>query len=138
MDIYKDKREFVYCDCCGAMATKPLWIKANTTPEIAPAVGVKGYLALADKHHNEGLAEMYATPTAPPASAVAMSNALEALKESIDLVTNDYKEIARIYSNYPIRAAKAKIAGRKLLVEKHQAAITSLEVAIASITPSKE
>lgn len=33
-DIYKDKREFVYCDCCGAMATVPLWTAAQS-PEIA-------------------------------------------------------------------------------------------------------
>lgn len=24
-DIYKDKRPFVYCDCCGALTTLPLW-----------------------------------------------------------------------------------------------------------------
>lgn len=24
-DIYKDQREFVYCDCCGCMAPKSVW-----------------------------------------------------------------------------------------------------------------
>ncbi len=24
-DVYKDKREFVYCDCCGALGTVKLW-----------------------------------------------------------------------------------------------------------------
>lgn len=24
-DIYKDKREFVYCDCCGLLAQKSVW-----------------------------------------------------------------------------------------------------------------
>ena len=24
-DIYKDKRQFVYCDCCGALTTRDLW-----------------------------------------------------------------------------------------------------------------
>lgn len=24
-DIYKDKREFVYCDCCGCLADRRVW-----------------------------------------------------------------------------------------------------------------
>jgi predicted RNA-binding Zn-ribbon protein involved in translation (DUF1610 family) len=28
-DVYKDKREFYYCDCCGAMADKKTWKKAT-------------------------------------------------------------------------------------------------------------
>lgn len=28
-DLYKDKRPFVYCDCCGAMADKKTWITAQ-------------------------------------------------------------------------------------------------------------
>ena len=24
-DFYKDKREFVYCDCCGCIAEKEIW-----------------------------------------------------------------------------------------------------------------
>lgn len=33
-DIYKDKREFVYCDCCGAMATRSLWQMINNMAEV--------------------------------------------------------------------------------------------------------
>lgn len=28
-DVYKDQREFVYCDCCGATATRQLWVLAS-------------------------------------------------------------------------------------------------------------
>ena len=41
-DIYKDKREFVYCDCCGAMATKPMWQAAQAQqPTCKPALQVE-------------------------------------------------------------------------------------------------
>lgn len=32
-DVYKDGREFVYCDCCGAMATRDLWRAALATQQ---------------------------------------------------------------------------------------------------------
>ncbi len=32
-DVYKDKREFVYCDCCGAMADKATWMKMGDYSE---------------------------------------------------------------------------------------------------------
>ena len=28
-DVYKDKRPFVYCDCCGSMGDLELWVRAN-------------------------------------------------------------------------------------------------------------
>ena len=28
-DVYKDKRPFVYCDCCGSMGDLKLWNRAN-------------------------------------------------------------------------------------------------------------
>ena len=31
-DIYKDKRPFVYCDCCGSMGDLKLWNRANAKP----------------------------------------------------------------------------------------------------------
>lgn len=31
-DLYKDKREFVYCDCCGALADRKTWRLATTAP----------------------------------------------------------------------------------------------------------
>lgn len=35
-DIYKDKREFVYCDCCGALADMETWsIAADTRVSVA-------------------------------------------------------------------------------------------------------
>lgn len=36
-DIYKDKREFIYCDCCGAMATRDLWCAALAAQPVAQA-----------------------------------------------------------------------------------------------------
>lgn len=36
-DIYKDKRPFVYCDCCGSMGDLKLWNRANAKPENPPA-----------------------------------------------------------------------------------------------------
>ena len=36
-DLYKDKRPFVYCDCCGSMGDLKLWNRANAKPENPPA-----------------------------------------------------------------------------------------------------
>lgn len=33
-DVYKDKREFIYCDCCGAMADRKTWVKAVNQPKM--------------------------------------------------------------------------------------------------------
>jgi len=32
-DISKDGREFIYCDCCGALATRNIWEMANKIVE---------------------------------------------------------------------------------------------------------
>lgn len=37
-DIYKDKRAFVYCDCCGAMADSKSWYMAHCNIEEQDAV----------------------------------------------------------------------------------------------------
>lgn len=39
-DIYKDKREFIYCDCCSAMATRDLWCAALAAQPVAQAPDV--------------------------------------------------------------------------------------------------
>ena len=33
-DVYKDKREFIYCDCCGAMADRKTWAKSVNQPKM--------------------------------------------------------------------------------------------------------
>lgn len=33
-DIYKDKREFIYCDQCGSVATRSLWVMAALGKEV--------------------------------------------------------------------------------------------------------
>lgn len=38
-DVYKDKREFVYCDCCGATATRQLWVLASIGKESNKKIG---------------------------------------------------------------------------------------------------
>jgi hypothetical protein len=32
-DVYKDKRPFIYCDCCGAMADSKTWYLTHGTKE---------------------------------------------------------------------------------------------------------
>jgi len=39
-DLYKDKREFIYCDCCGAMADRETWHRA-TLPAAAEAPALR-------------------------------------------------------------------------------------------------
>ena len=35
-DIYKDGREFIYCDCCGALADRKTWQAAfRPAPKVA-------------------------------------------------------------------------------------------------------
>ena len=38
-DVYKDKREFMYCDCCGAMADRKTWNRAH--PQASEPVALK-------------------------------------------------------------------------------------------------
>lgn len=33
-DVYKDKRQFIYCDVCGAMADRRTWKFATQTPDV--------------------------------------------------------------------------------------------------------
>lgn len=34
-DIYKDKREFVYCDCCGFLLQEKHWFLVSSAKELA-------------------------------------------------------------------------------------------------------
>lgn len=48
-DIYKGKREFIYCDCCGAMATRTLW-QSSATSDAAGQMAIE-YQAWIDFYH---------------------------------------------------------------------------------------
>ena len=51
-DVHKDKREFMYCDCCGAMADRKTWNRAHPQASEPKAQGNEGVIeermALAD------------------------------------------------------------------------------------------
>jgi len=40
-DIHKDKREFVYCDICGALASRNLWQKASVVSGYVDGINVQ-------------------------------------------------------------------------------------------------
>ena len=44
-DIYKDGREFVYCDCCGALATRVMWERQALLPPRLDAAEVAKHVA---------------------------------------------------------------------------------------------
>jgi hypothetical protein len=35
-DMYKDEREFVYCDCCGCITERDVWNRVSKRPELVP------------------------------------------------------------------------------------------------------
>jgi len=59
----------------------------------------------------------------------AMKQALEALKNSVDLVSNEAREAESLYGNYPSRLAR--VQGLVALEVAHQTAIKALEEALA-------
>jgi len=59
----------------------------------------------------------------------AIKLALEALKNSVDLVIEDAYNAEKLYGNYPTR--QGKVGGLKVLAEDHKKAIKALEEALA-------
>lgn len=50
-DIYKDGREFVYCDSCGAMATKDVWQMINKFADEEANKSPIEKISQCEKHH---------------------------------------------------------------------------------------
>ena len=62
-------------------------------------------------------------------SKEAMTKALEALENSVDLVREDADEAIKLYGRYPTR--QGKVIGLKVLADDHEKAITALKTALA-------
>jgi len=45
-DVYKEKRPFIYCDCCGAMADSKTWYLTHGTAQPAQDVDARGKAAI--------------------------------------------------------------------------------------------
>lgn len=72
------------------------------------------------------------TETTPPATQAALTAALEALKNSVDTVWEEYTEAERKYAAYDSR--RAKLDGMKAMAQAHTDAIAQIE-ALKGPTP---
>lgn len=72
--------------------------------------------------------------TKDEALTVALTVALEALENSVDLVREDAYKAEKLYGNYPTR--QGKVGGLKVLADDHEKAIAAIREALAQEKPT--
>lgn len=77
-DIYKDGREFVYCDCCGCLASKGVWNLIVRTTQPAP-IPVQALVEI-----RRALQEANEKPNGPICDTIWMPGRPETLFDFID------------------------------------------------------
>jgi hypothetical protein len=106
-DIYKDKREFFYCDCCGAMADRKTWEKATAQPAQEPHLKTSFQLEWTEERRKAAAKVVAESFKQFREEDNLLRQALEALELASD--NTGYQSQSDRETNYALNAAIAAI-----------------------------